>query len=133
MIDIDHFKRINDTYGHPFGDSCISAVAQVLKQATRRSADLAARYGGEEFVVLLRDSNPQDALELAEQIRLAVAGIELEHGEERVKLTVSVGVACNSPEQGLDVQTLLSAADRALYAAKQGGRNQVQGAQGVPA
>ncbi len=128
MIDIDHFKRINDTYGHPFGDTCISAVAQVLKQATRRSADLAARYGGEEFVVLLRDSNPKDASELAEQVRQAVAGITLDSGTEQVQLTVSIGVACNSPEQALDVQALLAAADRALYAAKQGGRNQVQGA-----
>jgi diguanylate cyclase len=131
MIDIDHFKRINDTYGHPFGDSCISAVAQVLKQATRRSADLAARYGGEEFVVLLLDSNPKDAFELAEQIRLAVAAITLEAGEQRVQLTVSIGVACNSLERPLDVQALLSAADRALYAAKQGGRNQVQGEQAL--
>lgn len=129
MIDIDHFKRINDTYGHPFGDTCIGAVAQVLKQATRRSADLAARYGGEEFVVLLRDSNPKDAFELAEQIRQAVAGIRLDSGEGTVQLTVSIGVACNSAEQPLDVHTLLSAADRALYAAKQGGRNQVQGGQ----
>ncbi|MGY4533789.1 diguanylate cyclase (GGDEF)-like protein [Pseudomonas sp. TE3786] len=133
MIDIDHFKRVNDTYGHPFGDTCISAVAQVLKQATRRSADLAARYGGEEFVVLLRDSNPKDAHELAEQIRLAVGGILLEAGEEQVKLTVSIGVACNNAERPLDVQALLSAADRALYAAKQGGRNQVQGVQALPA
>ncbi len=133
MIDIDHFKRINDTYGHPFGDTCISAVAQVLKQATRRSADLAARYGGEEFVVLLRDSNPKDAFELAEQVRQAVAGITLDSGVEPVQLTVSIGVACNSPERALDVQALLSAADRALYAAKQGGRNQVQGVAPLPA
>ena len=132
MIDIDHFKRINDTYGHPFGDTCISAVAQVLKQATRRSADLAARYGGEEFVVLLRDSNPKDASELAEQVRQAVAGITLDSGTEQVQLTVSIGVACNSPEQALDVHALLAAADRALYAAKQAGRNQVQGAAPLP-
>jgi diguanylate cyclase len=133
MIDIDHFKRINDTYGHPFGDTCIGAVAQVLKQATRRSADLAARYGGEEFVVLLRDSNPKDAFELAEQVRQAVAGITLDAEGVPVQLTVSIGMACNSAEHVLDVQALLSAADRALYVAKQGGRNQVQGVQGVPA
>ena len=132
MIDIDHFKRINDTYGHPFGDRCISAVAQVLKQATRRSGDLAARYGGEEFVVLLRDSNPADAHERAEQIRQAVMGLEFDHEGTAVRLTISIGVACNSAEQGLDVQTLLNAADRALYVAKQGGRNQVLGVQGVP-
>ncbi|MBB6340594.1 diguanylate cyclase [Pseudomonas fluvialis] len=124
MLDIDHFKRINDSYGHPFGDRCIAAVGEVLRQQVRRSGDLAARYGGEEFIVLLRGC-PLSAAELiAERIRAAVAQLSLEHEGLPVSLTISVGLA-HSGEAGTEVRALIGIADQALYQAKQGGRNRV--------
>ncbi|MGL4315759.1 MAG: sensor domain-containing diguanylate cyclase [Pseudomonas sp.] len=125
MIDIDHFKQINDSFGHPFGDQCIAAVAGVLREGARRSGDLAARYGGEEFIVLLRDTPQSVAQALAERIRSAVAALQLACQGAPVQLGVSIGLACSSADRPLDVQALLHAADQALYAAKQSGRNQV--------
>ncbi|MEK1904794.1 MAG: diguanylate cyclase [Pseudomonas sp.] len=125
MIDIDHFKQINDSFGHPFGDQCIAAVAGVLREGARRSGDLAARYGGEEFIVLLRDIPQSVAEVLAERIRAAVAALALECRGAPVFLSVSIGLAYSAADRPLNEQALLHAADQALYAAKQGGRNQV--------
>ncbi len=124
MLDIDHFKRINDSYGHPFGDRCIAAVGEVLRDQVRRSGDLAARYGGEEFIVLLRGCPLSAAEVIAERIREAVAQLSLEHEGIPVNLTISVGLA-HSGEAGTEVRALIGIADQALYQAKQGGRNRV--------
>ncbi|WP_394560191.1 diguanylate cyclase domain-containing protein [Aquipseudomonas alcaligenes] len=127
MLDIDHFKRINDSYGHPFGDRCIAAVGEVLRQQVRRSGDLAARYGGEEFIVLLRGCARGAAERIAESIRAAVEALRLEHQGAPVALTVSVGLA-HGAAGGYAVDPLVAEADAALYAAKQAGRNRVGGA-----
>ena len=125
MLDIDHFKGINDSYGHPFGDRCIAAVGEVLRRVVRRSGDLAARYGGEEFIVLLRDCPLDAALMLAERIRAEVELLELEHEGQRVPLTVSLGAAHGRGDQER-VRGLIDAADAELYRAKQDGRNCVR-------
>ncbi|OPG81504.1 GGDEF domain-containing protein, partial [Stutzerimonas stutzeri] len=124
LADIDHFKRINDSYGHPFGDECLRQVAAVLMAHCQRAGDLAARYGGEEFVVLLPASDQRQAVVLAERIRQDIERLQLRHGDLPVALTISLGVAtlgstCASAE------ALLAAADAALYAAKHAGRNRV--------
>lgn len=124
LADIDHFKRINDSYGHPFGDECLRQVAAVLTAHCQRAGDLAARYGGEEFVVLLPASDQRQAVVLAERIRQDIERLQLRHGDLPVALTISLGVAtlgstCASAE------ALLAAADAALYAAKHAGRNRV--------
>ncbi len=121
MIDIDHFKRLNDTYGHPAGDAVLRSVARAIAGCTRPS-DLVARYGGEEFAVVLSGIDSGQALAVAERIRRQVALAET--GLHRV--TVSVGVAQYQPSAGDDAELLLSRADQALYAAKHGGRNRVQ-------
>lgn len=125
MLDIDHFKRINDSYGHPFGDRCIAAVGEVLRHQVRRSGDLAARYGGEEFIVLLRDCPLDAALMLAERIRATVEGLALVHEGRQVPLTVSLGAAHGRGDQEF-VPQLIATADAELYLAKQNGRNRVR-------
>ncbi|HXB97819.1 MAG TPA: sensor domain-containing diguanylate cyclase [bacterium] len=130
MLDIDHFKSVNDTYGHPAGDLVLREVAAVLKRSVR-DVDLCGRYGGEEFVVLLPQTPLDGARLVAERVREAVAarGFEL-RGERRV-ITVSLGVA-TSPEHGAEARALIGAADEALYASKQAGRDRVTLAGGKP-
>ena len=125
VIDIDHFKRINDTWGHPFGDRCISAVAEVLRHNARRSGDLAARYGGEEFFLLLSGASCEAGMARAEQIRAEVAALTLQYRGTPVPLTISIGLACHDAQGELNMQALIDAADKALYAAKGAGRNRV--------
>ncbi|MFG0381827.1 diguanylate cyclase [Pseudomonas sp. zbq_18] len=125
VIDIDHFKRINDTYGHPFGDRCISAVAEVLRHSARRSGDLAARYGGEEFFLLLSGASCEAGMARAEQIRAEVEALTLQYRGIPVPLTISIGLACHDASGELHMQALIDAADKALYAAKGAGRNRV--------
>ncbi len=122
MVDIDWFKRINDTFGHPVGDQVLRAVAGAIADAVR-DGDVPARFGGEEFAVLLRHASRPVALEVAERVRLAVGRLDL--GEWRVPgVSVSVGVAVgNRPNESIG--EVLAAADRALYRAKRAGRNQV--------
>lgn len=122
MLDIDHFKQINDRYGHPFGDRCIAAVAEVLHEQVRRSDDTAARYGGEEFIVLLPGCPQPAATAIAERIRAAVAALELAHEGQAVRFTVSIGVAQGVSAAG-QPRELIGRADQALYRAKQDGRN----------
>ncbi len=125
MCDIDHFKNINDTYGHLFGDKVIRAVAAVIRENVK-GRDVAARYGGEEFVVLLPDTSLQGAEALAEQIRHAIEKGRIRRGnsdETVARVTLSLGVARYQP--GEAPTAFIERADRALYASKQNGRNRV--------
>ncbi len=127
MIDVDHFKNVNDQFGHVTGDKVLSAVGRVIR---RRSKDVgfAGRYGGEEFVVLLQNTETQRAKEIAEGIRKGIDGIAIDERMIPVKVTVSIGVSCcETGECGPNVDRLLMAADRALYQAKNRGRNRVEG------
>jgi diguanylate cyclase (GGDEF)-like protein len=120
MIDIDHFKGVNDTYGHLNGDAVLAELAQILVTGARES-DVCARYGGEEFALILHETTEPGARILAERLRAKVAAATFPGGQ---KLTISVGVAATD-EPALFTQ-LIDRADQALYAAKQGGRNQVR-------
>ena len=126
MLDIDHFKAINDRYGHQIGDACLQQVAGVISENAARAADVAARYGGEEFAVICADSDAEGARNLAEKIRQSVEELDLGHkdGPHGV-VTVSVGIAALVPDDALPAKALVQAADRALYDAKEGGRNRV--------
>ena len=127
MIDVDHFKRFNDTHGHQRGDDCLRQVAQAVAGAAGRPADVVARYGGEEFVVLLPDTAQEGALEVAERAHGAVRGVEVPGARGgMVGVSVSVGVATAVRAQDGGAAALLLAADRALYAAKAAGRDRVE-------
>jgi diguanylate cyclase (GGDEF)-like protein len=119
MIDADHFKSYNDTFGHQAGDDVLVGIAICISDSVRRSSDCAARYGGEEFAVLLPGLSPADALGVAETIRLKVQ----QWSGENAITTVSIGVASVMPNTATDWSHLVNAADTALYAAKAGGRN----------
>ncbi|MCC6521802.1 MAG: diguanylate cyclase [Polyangiaceae bacterium] len=123
MFDLDHFKRVNDTYGHPAGDQVLIEIASVV-QGMLRTEDVFARYGGEEFVVVLRGITLANAGLLAERLRAAVEVAPIVSDGKRLPVTVSVGVACFEPHQE-DPRGLIAAADEALYAAKHAGRNRV--------
>jgi diguanylate cyclase (GGDEF)-like protein len=129
VLDLDHFKHLNDTFGHDAGDAVLKATAQVIRQCVRES-DLACRFGGEEMVVILPECDGGTARERAEKIRRAIASLDVQHaGRTLGTVTASLGVAV-STEQGTDAETLLRAADQALYQAKHGGRNRVAMATG---
>ena len=121
ILDLDHFKQINDNYGHGKGDEVLAAVGAAL-QATVSESDIVGRWGGEEFMILLADVDRAGAKGAAEKIREAVAKLKIV-GVERA-ITASIGVAA-MPDDGADITTLTRNADRALYAAKAGGRNRV--------
>ncbi len=123
MIDIDHFKSINDRYGHPVGDEVLRRLAEIA-QTSLRADDYFARYGGEEFCMLLPSTTENQAWGLAERFRQAYAEMILEIGAEYLNSTVSIGVA-DSTYSGLEFSSLVAAADQALYQAKQKGRNRV--------
>ncbi len=125
MIDIDHFKPINDTYGHQTGDTVLRSFAAVLSGSVRQT-DYAARYGGEEFIVILTETHLPQAEELAERLRISIAehSILLAEGKE-LNITVSIGIA-SYPEHAQSREGLLKAADSAMYAAKRAGRNCVR-------
>jgi len=130
ILDLDHFKKLNDTFGHPAGDAALRSVARLLAQHLRKG-DQAARYGGEEFVVIFPGANRERGVHAAERLRLAVAKHRLVFEGARIPLAASFGVAI-WPTDGKEPDDLLSSADRALYAAKQGGRNRVMAAADVP-
>ena len=130
MADIDHFKSINDRFGHPGGDEVLREVARRLL-ATFRKEDAVGRYGGEEFVALAVGCDGDDALRLAERFRQAVSGLPFMIGSEHLDVTTSVGVATGTAGEAVDA--LVRAADEALYRAKAGGRNQVVAARLVAA
>jgi diguanylate cyclase (GGDEF)-like protein len=125
MLDIDHFKSVNDTYGHVAGDVVISAVAMLLRQRLRRS-DIIGRYGGEEFAALLPECDAAQARRLMEDIRQRFALLHFSHAGQAFSCTLSVGLACSANHPDSDGAALLAAADAALYVAKRSGRNQVQ-------
>lgn len=125
MLDVDHFKRLNDTFGHDAGDAVLKAVAQAVKAVVRK-ADIVCRYGGEEFIVVLPECAAGMAMERAEAIRKAIESTHVTHGgQELPTVTASFGVATH-PGCGVDEDTLVRAADAALYVAKRRGRNNVQ-------
>ncbi len=128
LCDVDYFKLYNDTYGHSLGDDCLMRVAQVIQQSTVLGSGLAARYGGEEFVVLMPKATPEEALAQANQIRERLMALQLPHEASEISdsVTLSLGVATLMPTMNLPMGALVEQADVALYAAKQGGRNQAQ-------
>jgi diguanylate cyclase (GGDEF)-like protein len=126
FIDIDFFKSYNDSHGHGAGDDCIAAVGRAIDQSLQRPADVAARYGGDEFVVLLPDTDLDGALDVARRIEAAIRALGLSHARSRFgRITLSIGVAQQVPEPNHRPQEMLQRADRALYAAKQAGRNRI--------
>jgi diguanylate cyclase (GGDEF)-like protein len=126
LLDLDHFKLLNDTRGHREGDTCLQAVAHYLAEALRRTSDLVARYGGEEFAVLLSGTDLAGALKMAEQLRQGVEGLALSHEAVPTgRVTASFGVAAMVPAPGESPGILVEAADLALYRAKTAGRNRV--------
>lgn len=127
MLDVDFFKRYNDGYGHQVGDQCLKRIAEAARGCLRRPADLLARYGGEEFAAVLPNTKPEGALLIAERMRQAVADLGIEHAHSPLgqKVTASVGVAVMRPERGAESTMLVAAADKALYDAKQTGKNRV--------
>jgi len=133
-IDVDHFKAFNDRYGHPAGDTCLRLIASVIDAGLRRPPDYAARVGGEEFTAILPGTDLAGALEVAERLRVAVAAAAVPH--EAIALghvTISIGAHSAAPRPGTDPAPMISLADQALYAAKQGGRNQVRAAYNLAA
>lgn len=121
LADLDHFKSVNDNYGHPFGDQILQKVAEVL-MATVRTVDLASRYGGEEFAIVLENSDAEDARVLAERMREKIAQLNLGCADTPVPVTVSIGIAC-FPKHCGEKGRLIDQADQALYLAKKAGRN----------
>jgi diguanylate cyclase (GGDEF)-like protein len=121
MFDIDHFKKVNDTYGHQAGDEVIRHTAAVLR-ATIRTTDIAGRYGGEEFAVILVDTAAQDGFTVAERLRHAIAARPVQHEQQAIAYTISLGLAEVSPVLP-DHAAWIERADQALYASKHNGRN----------
>ncbi len=124
MIDVDWFKKYNDHYGHQGGDDCLRQVANVLSNVAKRDSDFVARYGGEEFAIILPMTQAENALELAKNSCLALSNLELPHAlSDFGHVTLSVGVAVGCPKQNTTPHNLLINADKALYTAKEKGRN----------
>ena len=125
MLDIDHFKKFNDTHGHPGGDALLAQFGQLLQSMTR-GEDIACRYGGEEFTLILPEAGSDAAFQRADAIRAAVEAMQVTHlGAALGKVTVSIGVA-TYPEHGATPDGLMRLADDALYRAKRAGRNRVE-------
>jgi diguanylate cyclase (GGDEF)-like protein len=123
LLDIDLFKKLNDTNGHPAGDSVLRAVSGILRSETRQM-DIAARYGGEEFAVVLPDAGLKETMKIAERVRAEVEEARIPHEKRFLETTVSVGFSC-FPVEAKTKEDLIQKADKALYAAKKGGRNRV--------
>jgi diguanylate cyclase (GGDEF)-like protein len=126
MIDVDHFKLFNDTYGHPEGDACLTRIGATLAEVAAETIGFAGRYGGEEFCLLLPNIDVGRALAIGETVRAAIQGLTIPHSTSAHEtVTVSIGVACATPNDTLRPGDLIEAADAALYAAKHRGRNTV--------
>lgn len=126
MIDVDHFKLFNDTYGHQAGDACLKVVAGLVAGVAPRASDLAARYGGEEFVLVLGETDADAASRIANRLCQQVATLDIPHqATSSCHVTVSCGVASVFPASGLALDVLLKSADHALFQAKQAGRGRV--------
>lgn len=126
MLDIDHFKHINDSYGHLAGDDYLKSVAAILKGSFKRCTDVIARYGGEEFAILLPATPLADAIVLAEHLREEIASNAVKSGKKTLQATVSLGIAGCVPDHRTPPEHLIGLADKALYVAKTAGRNQVR-------
>jgi diguanylate cyclase len=126
LMDIDHFKRINDTFGHPAGDACLRALADMLRPRIDRAGDILARYGGEEFIIALTGVDLNGSVALAEELRKATDRLRVEFEGKPLRFTASFGVVSVVPQTELSLEDLVSAADRALYDAKRNGRNCVR-------
>ena len=126
MLDIDHFKHVNDTYGHPTGDTVICKITEICQQTLMRTSDVFARFGGEEFVVMLPGADIDSAILVAEKLRAAIEDCAFYDNQGvQFRVTVSLGVAC-SMAGDVDEVPMLARADAALYQAKKGGRNCVR-------
>ena len=125
LLDIDFFKGYNDTYGHPAGDRCLTSIAQAIKSVLHRSADLLARYGGEEFVIILPNTTAEGAVTVMQLIQKTIADLSVVHASSAVSnvVTTSLGLATIIPSESLQPSLLLEHTDRALYQAKQEGRD----------
>lgn len=127
MVDIDDFKEYNDMYGHPEGDECLKKVGRELKKAAHRAGDLAARYGGDEFILLLTMTNADEARLVAEETRERVKMMRIKHElNDTGFVTLSMGIAAAVPSRDASAEELIASADRALYRAKQAGKNRVK-------
>jgi len=124
MMDLDRFKRVNDRYGHPFGDYVLRHFADLVKKSIREG-DTATRYGGEEFLCILPNCDAPEALAVAERVRKGTENYPFLHGERRVRITVSVGTVTGYQRSGSNYRNLIFLADQALYEAKRRGRNRV--------
>jgi diguanylate cyclase (GGDEF)-like protein len=131
LIDVDHFKRVNDTWGHETGDNVLKHCVQCISEVVRADDAILARYGGEEFCVLLANANSDAAAALAERVRAKIAKTPYRYGEQTIPITVSIGVA--QAHEQVSLSTLISHADKELYRAKQGGRDRVVARGDVPA
>lgn len=126
MIDIDKFKEYNDKYGHVEGDKCIQAISSVIKNVVNQPNSIVSRYGGEEFIVLISDSDLENAKYIAEKIRKSIEKLNILHeGSKYGSVTVSIGIAADVPSIKLQPEELIIMADQALYRAKSSGRNKV--------
>jgi diguanylate cyclase (GGDEF)-like protein/PAS domain S-box-containing protein len=127
MLDVDHFKNFNDSYGHLAGDDCLRQIGTTLKTFVRRASDFVARYGGEEFVVILAETDPRGAETLAERIRKAIEALAIPHAGSEVAqvVTVSLGVVTVYPPGMASTEQIVALADKAMYRAKQAGRNRI--------
>lgn len=127
MCDVDFFKLYNDSLGHQAGDECLQQIAEAMKRAVKRPADLVARYGGEEFAIILPNTNSEGAMRVAEEIRSLVRKLEITHPQSSISdyVTLSLGVSCAVPCPKCSPEKLLAAADQSLYQAKASGRDRV--------
>ncbi len=125
MIDIDFFKKYNDSYGHQQGDDCLKQVAQSIYSTAKRAGNLVARYGGEEFVVVLPNSTIDEANHVGEAILSSIQQLEIPHNQSSVSkfVTLSLGISGTSPERDIPPESLITIVDKALYEAKEQGRN----------
>jgi len=131
MLDIDHFKNVNDTCGHETGNKALKHVSEIIRQTVRR-LDIPCRYGGEEFAVILPDTSLQASVQVAERIRTLIAKSPLPHDDQQLVLTVSIGIATYQLNSSLQPEQLIKNADKFLYQAKQEGRNRTCHAQPEP-
>lgn len=127
LIDVDYFKKVNDNYGHSVGDNVLKMLANLLLESTRQDVDLPCRFGGEEFILLLPNTDSDGASILAERIRQRCADMLITISDQlTISITLSIGIATSSQTQFIDREILIDYADKMLYAAKVGGRNQVK-------
>ena len=127
LLDIDNFKRVNDTYGHLAGDACLQSVAQCIDELFNRPSDVVARYGGEEFIVIMPYIQHDNAMAYAERVRAAISAQRLQVDGHSINVTISIGVASGMPDEAVDMRQLIARADTALYEAKRQGRDRICG------